>query len=82
MTCTKPPPGWTCSRDDDHPGACAARREEPSIPVPQATTLEEGAKWIDIHHRMLVQDARRMSRIEERLRRLETPWWRRRRAER
>ncbi len=76
--CTKPPPGWACTRGPDHPGACAAHKSGDDAPVPEVNTWDDMQRWIAIHHRMLVKDAARMTRIEERLDRLERPYWRRR----
>lgn len=77
MTCTKPPPGWVCTRTADHWGPCAASPEQEETPTPDITSLPEAERWIGIHQRMLVNDTERMSRIEERLRHLESrPWWR------
>lgn len=75
--CTRPPTGWTCSRYEGHPGPCAARPVPDEEPVPRVTGIPDAAHWIAILHRRSVADAERMSRIEERLRRLETPRWRR-----
>ncbi len=43
---------------------------------PIVTTVKGAEQWIGILHHRTVQDAQRMNRIEERLRRLERPWWR------
>lgn len=52
---------------------------EPGSIVEQSVNdkgLAEAAKWLGVHQRYGIQDAQRMNRIEERLRRLERPWWR------
>ena len=45
-------------------------REDPVV-----TSLADAARWIAVHHRYAIQDAERMDRIEDRLRRLESDRW-------
>lgn len=47
---------------------------------PKVETLEDAAFWIDVMHRRTCSDSRRLFLIEERLREMERPWWRRRRG--
>lgn len=43
---------------------------------PRVTSLEEAAYWLGVHHGYAIQDADRLDRVEDRLRRLERRrWW-------
>ena len=52
-----------------------------SGPRVEIETLEQAAFWIGVLHRRSVVDAREISRLAERVRRLELPWWRRSRRD-
>lgn len=40
--CTKPPPGWSCSREQGHEGPCAARAVRPD-----GEQWESGNDWLE-----------------------------------
>jgi len=48
-----------------------------SIERPTIESIEQAEMWIGVHHAWGIKDAERMNRIEDRLARLEQPWWRR-----
>lgn len=61
-----------------HPIASREPRKDGPTPGPMVTCTHDAEFWITVLWGWACEDAQRMHRLEDRVRYLELPWWRRR----